>query len=124
MITRTFLTCVFVVFCIFFIFCLTSPNDGKHNLASPQGESHLAQQAVDGNTSDNVARPFDPSGFHKPKFKRSFRDLPVMNIPPGFFVVAVPLLLMLMVYVVGLILNDISLEKPEDVERLFGKLNK
>lgn len=123
MIIKVFFACVVVVFGIFFIFCMTT-HDRKSSHSWTQSESHLAQHPNDGNEEADAVTPFNPSDIYKPELKRHFRDLPVMNIPAGFWVVAVPVLLMLLVYIVGLILNDMSIENPENVEKLFGKLNK
>lgn len=65
----------------------------------------------------------DPAEANKPRFKRKFRELPEMNFPPGFYMIAMPLMHLLLMYIIGIIINDYSREEREGVEKTFGTFN-
>lgn len=127
MIIRTIATCIIVIFGILLIFCLCSTPDVPKYAGNGQGmvrnASHPSTGLSQGHLNQETSAPFDPSNHQKPRFKRKFRDLPEMNFPPGFYFVAMPIMHVLLMYFIGIIINDFSREDQESVEKLFGTFN-
>ena len=46
-----------------------------------------------------------------------------MNIPASFFFLMIPIMILLLIYLLGIIVNDISREDEESVKKIFGTLN-
>lgn len=122
MITRTITICTFVILSVLLVFCFTSIPDnhdaGQHAPGTAMKKAADAQSAVDGAAAAEAGEAVSQT-----RVKRQFRKPPAMNIPPTFFMVVVPIMILLLIYIVGIILNDISREDQEAVDEIFGTLN-
>jgi len=111
-----------LVFGILLIFCISSTPDSTVHLTDGQRSEITREMAMESSNQDSSVLT-DPSRKYEPRFKRKFRDLPEMNFPPGFYMVAMPLMHLLLMYIIGIIINDYSREEKEGVEKTFGTFN-
>lgn len=122
MIFRTFTICSILVISVLLIFCWISTPVVSPPEDAEAATKHAPAAGLAAKEAGEAAAPFDPASAPRPRFKRKFRDLPEMNIPPGFFMVITPVMLFLLIYVVGIIIHEIDLEDEEVIEELLGKL--
>lgn len=113
-----------MIFGILLLFCFTSvPHNHGDASRGQNGGIALKVQSTTAGRGAAQAVPDNASPAVKTKVKRQFRTPPEMNIPPVFLMFAVPIVMLLMLYILGMILNDMEGDEQESVEELFGTLN-